>query len=102
MDLREEIRNQAMREEYLREAIRGAIERIKSLRPDLVLGITSEEKTKLEGFQRIELAQNFQDWVVWAFTEIKKIQKGASVADDLIVGVAEAWKNEQKGTSENK
>jgi len=102
MDLREEIRSQAMREEYLREAIRGAIERIKSLRPDLVLGITPEEKTRLEGFQRIELTQNFQDWTGWAFAEIKKIQQGASIADDLIMTVAEAWKNEQKRTSENK
>jgi len=102
VDIREEMRNQAMRETYLREAIRSAIERIASLRPDLVLGITPEDKEKMQGFEKVDLTQNYQDWVNWGFGEIKKLQQAGSIADDIIVAVAEEWKNEKTRTSENK
>ncbi|HID32471.1 MAG TPA: hypothetical protein EYP24_03745 [bacterium (Candidatus Stahlbacteria)] len=85
-----------MREAYLRDAIDAAIGRIQQLRPDKVLGLTEKDKASLKGFEKVELDQNYQDWVAWAFEEVKKLQQAGSIADDIIAEVAEKWRHGSK------
>jgi uncharacterized lipoprotein YddW (UPF0748 family) len=94
VNTRREIRNNEERSTFLSEAMERAMDRIKKLRPDEVLGISKTESDKMKGMEKVDFTQNYQDWVSWAFEEVKKLQSAGSLADDLVAMVAEDWKKE--------